>query len=222
LYNKLRYSILDKSEQDDSHEPSIEFDRDFDPRKHDGADLIDEPLLYLETLTNDDKLEPVIRTSIALSIHAFEYLTNTIGLDLEGTFDRWWSIPIIFMPAHASHGYEQSSRGSLSDLLNDAIRAYVFGAPAAAIAMCRAALEMVLKTHHGKGEWDDGLKLGQIIVLASQRFDFIQEGRLRRLTQDANAILHRYSSDTRMTDEDERTIIEFLKTVKFLIQRAPT
>jgi hypothetical protein len=80
---------------------------------------------------------------------------------------------------------------------------------------------MVLKNHYGKGQWEDGAKLGEIIVLASQKFDFIQEGRLSRLTRDANKILHSYSKRNRMSEKDERTILEFLKTVKFPIQRAP-
>jgi hypothetical protein len=108
------------------------------------------------------------------------------------------------------------------DLIDDAVRAYVCGAPAASIAMCSAALEMVLKAHYVKGKWNDPmLKLGGIIVLASQRFDFVHEGCLRRLIKNANDIMHNYSRRDRMSKQDERTIVEFLKTVKFLIQRAP-
>ena len=79
---------------------------------------------------------------------------------------------------------------------------------------------MVLKEHYGKGRWAD-CKLGEIIVLASQRFDFVDETRLRRLTSNANGIFHNYSKYARMSEQDEKTILEFLKTVKFLIQRAP-
>jgi hypothetical protein len=126
------------------------------------------------------------------------------------------------MPAHISNKYGQTEKGSLYDLINDAVRAYLCGAPAAAIAMCRAALEIVLKGHYGKGEWDDpAYQLGEIIALASERFNFIDKGRLWRLTKNANAILHNYQKRDRMSEQDERTILEFLKTVKFLIQRAP-
>jgi hypothetical protein len=222
LYNKIRYAIVDQPEYDDTQDDFTDLDTDFDPRRHDGADLIDLLISYLQESIDNNKVEPLIQTSIKLSIGAFNYLTDTIGLDIEDVFRRWEGVPITFMPAHITDRYGQSGRGSLSDLIDDAVRAYVFGAPAAAVAMCRAALEMVLKQRYGKGEWNDGLKLGQIIVLASQKFDFIQEGRLRRLTHNANSILHSYSSHTRMTDQDERTIVEFLRTVEFLIQRAPT
>ena len=166
---------------------------------------------------------PEFATDIRASLGAYDYLTETIGLDIADIFRRWESVPITFMPAHISNKYGQTEKGSLYDLINDAVRAYVCGAPAAAIAMCRAALEMVLRKHYGKGQWDDRrLQLGEIIVLASQRFDFIQEGKLGKLTRNANQILHNYSKRDRMSEQDERTILEFLKTLKVLIQRAPT
>ena len=88
------------------------------------------------------------------------------------------------------------------------------------IPACRAALETVLKRHYGHRQWDDA-KLGQLVVLASQRYDFVQERRITPLVQRANRILHNYPETQRLSDEDERTILMFLKTVKFLIQRAP-
>jgi hypothetical protein len=96
----------------------------------------------------------------------------------------------------------------------------VFGAPAAAIAMCRAALEMVLKRHYGRGQWEDK-RLGRLVVLASREYDFVQEEQITQLVQKTNRILHDYLQVYRLSDEDERIILNFLKTVKFLIQRAP-
>jgi len=93
------------------------------------------------------------------------------------------------MPAHVSNRYGSSEKGSLLRLLDDAVRAYVFGAPAAAIAMCRAALETVLKRHYGGGQWEEE-KLGRLVVLASQRYDFVQEKRITPLVHKANRILH--------------------------------
>ena len=87
-------------------------------------------------------------------------------------------------------------------------------------AMCRAALEMVLKRHYGKDAWDD-LKLADIIALASRRYGSIPDRQLLRLNRDANKILHNYSARNRMSEKDERTILEFIGAVKFLIQRAP-
>jgi len=147
-------------------------------------------------------------------------LTETIGIDLSNIFRRWRSVPITFMPAHVSNRHSPAEKGSIYDLIDDAVRTYVVGAPAAAVAMCRAALERVLKEHYGKGRWND-LRLAEIIALASKRYNFVDESRLRRLTNGANGILHNYSKHARTSEQDEKTILEFLKTVKFLVQRAP-
>src|SRR5271163_1782448 len=77
-----------------------------------------------------------------------------------------------------------------------------------------------LKQHYGRGQWEDA-PLGQLIVLANQRYHFVQEKRITPLVQKANRILHDYAKMNRFSDEDNRTILIFLKTVKFLIQRAP-
>jgi hypothetical protein len=222
-FGKIAYKISENPEEPGIQDGLTDPDEEFDPRTHDGAYLIKTLISYLrELIEKDDKLEAQIATDMRVSLGAYDYLTEMIGLDISEIFRRWESVPITFMPSHISKKVGQTEKGSLYDLLNDAVRAYVCGAPAAAISMCRAALEMVLKDHYGNNEWNDPrLKLGKIIFLASQKFDFIHEKRIRRLAQNANKILHNYSKRVRMSEEDEKTILEFLKTVKFLIQRAP-
>jgi hypothetical protein len=222
-FGKIAYKITEDPEEPGIQDGLIDPDEEFDPRTHDGAYLIKTLISYLrELIEKDDKLEAPIATDMRVSLGAYDYLTETIGLDISEIFRRWESVPITFMPSHISKEVGQTEKGSLYDLLNDAVRAYVCGAPAAAISMCRAVLEMVLKDHYGKNEWNDPrLKLGKIIVLASQKFDFIHEKRITRLAQNANEILHNYSRRIRMSEGDEKSILEFLKTVKFLIQRAP-
>jgi hypothetical protein len=113
-----------------------------------------------------------------------------------------------------------SEKGSLLHLLDDGVRAYVFGAPAASVAMCRAALEMVLKRHYGHGQWENA-KLGNLVFLASKQYDFIEKASLKLLVKKANRILHNYGQIERLGEEEERTILLFLKTLKFLIEQAP-
>jgi hypothetical protein len=218
--------------------PDPELESAFDPLYHDGGaamqigiDMIDTELdwrednLKSEFGTEDDER---IANMWRIARGAYDYLTNTIGIEPKGVFLRWRKVPEFFMPAHVSnrHGDE---KGSLNDLLNDAIRAYVAGAPAASIAICRAALETVLKEHYlpGKrhqyqdknGKWWDQ-PLTNLIILAEEKFKHIQSGRNRPLADKANGILHRYSGTTKLSHQDERTIIDFLRTIKFLINRA--
>ena len=220
-FGKIAPKITENPEEPGLQDGLTDPDEEFDPRTHDGAYLIKALISYLrELIEKDDKLEANIATDMRVSLGAYDYLTETIGLDISEIFRRWKSVPITFMPSHISKKVGQTEKGSLDDLLNDAVRAFVCGAPAAAIGMCRAALEMVLKRHYGKDAWDD-LKLADIIALASRRYGSIPDRQLLRLNRDANKILHNYSARNRMSEKDERTILEFIGAVKFLIQRAP-
>jgi len=202
--------------KDELDTPDPEFEDSFDPLRHDGGWAIQ---LGIERL-DVEKSGDYIGNSCRLAIGAYDYLTETIGLDLHDLFRRWRKVPVVFMPAHVFKRYGASDKGSLLHLLDDAVRAYVFGAPAAAILTCRAALETVLKRHYGHGQWEDA-KLGKLVVLASQRYNFVQEKRIAPFVQLANRIAHDYSEADRLSEEDDRTILNFLKTLKFLIQRAP-
>jgi hypothetical protein len=218
-------------------EPDPEFDSEFSPLYHDGAAALNIGIEMwdLELERREDNLKSTYATDdderIAngwrIAKGAYDYLTQTISIEPKEIFRRWRSVPVFFMPAHVAnkHGDE---KGSLNDLLSDAIRAYVAGAPAAAIAMCRAALELVLKELYlpddhtetnKKGElWDK--PLGKLIVLAEKRYDHLNKGELKPLAEKANEIVHRYSRRERLSAEDERTFIDFLTTVKTLIDRA--
>lgn len=204
-------------------EPDPELDEDFDPLRHDGAKAL---AMMVEATQTYAELNENFYAEIGLQ--AYDYLTDTIGLDIDGVFRRWRNVPPIFMPAHVSNAHGLTERGSLYDLIDDAVRAYVFGAPGAAIAACRAALEMVLKRHYGLDYqrrrkdgrmWDKGL--GELIVLADEKYEFVQKQRLERLTNDANDIMHDYTRRKRISEKDEETILEFLMTVKFMIEHAP-
>jgi hypothetical protein len=199
--------------------PDPEIEASFDPLRHDGGYAIQLGIEQLE-MNADHSFTSRGQNSSCLALDAYEYLTGTIELNIHNVFQRWRKVPVVFMPAHVYNRYGASDKGSLLHLLNDAVRAYVFGAPAAAIAMCRAALETVLKRHYGRGQWED-VKLGRLVVLASQQYDFVQQNKITPLVDRANEILHNYTQEDRLSDDDERAILNFLKTVKFLIQRAP-
>jgi hypothetical protein len=154
--------------------------------------------------------------SCRLALGAYDYLTKTIGLNIDDVFRRWRKVPVVFMPAHVSNQYGASDKGSLLHLLDDAVRAYVCGAPAAAILPYRAALETVLRGHYGHGQWKD-VKLGKLLVLASQRYYFVQGRKIQPFVRLANRIAHDYLEADRLSEEDDRTILNFLKTLKFLI-----
>jgi hypothetical protein len=157
--------------EDELDSPDPELEDSFDPRRHDGGAAIQLGIEWLDVETESDDR---VGNSCRLAIGAYDYLTETIGLNLYDVFRRWRKVPVVFMPAHVANRYGASDKGSLLHLLDDAVRAYVVGAPAAAILTCRAALETVLKGHYGHGQWEDA-KLGKLVVLASQRYNFKKE-----------------------------------------------
>src|SRR5579863_1942963 len=201
-------------------QPDPEHDDTFDPRWHDLNAAIDLGLRQLN-FEADNALDDWTAHSCSLAVEAYDYLTETIGLNVRDVFRRWRQVPIVFMPGHVSNLYGASDKGSLPHLLDDAVRAYVFGAPAAAITMCRAALETVLKRHYGHGEWDRA-GLEKVVALASNRHEFISESTITPLVRQSNRILHDYEKADRLSAEDDRTILIFLATVKSLIERAPS
>ena len=201
--------------------PDPETDETFDPLWHDGGAAFELGIEQLETeaqFVTDER----VSNSCRLALGAYDYLTETIGLNLSDVFRRWRQAPVVLMPTHVSNRYGASDKGSLPNLLNDAVRAYVFGAPAAAFAICRAAFEMILKRHYGGGEWEDPReKLAKVVALANER-GFIKRDEIKPLIDRADGILHRCAEEAVVSAEDERTILIFLATLKSLIEQAPT
>ena len=195
-----------KSAYEDGIEPAIR-QAGYEPTRRDEVEFDD----WSERYANTWKM----------GIQAFEYLEGTIGLDIDRVFDRWNQVPSIFVPKHVSDRHGLTEKGSLYELLNDAIRAFVTGAPAASNAMCRAALEMVLRDYYVRGSSDDNSNLHDVIDLAVLRYDFLSAKKLHSLRMDANRILHAYNSAAPLSEEDERKLLSFLKDLKFYIERAP-
>jgi hypothetical protein len=184
-----------------------ETDDKFIPAFHDGPAAVRQALNYLQT-------HHECRADLA----ALKYLVDTVGLDLVAVMERWQKVPLVFMPTHVAHQQQLSAFGPLTELFDDAVRAYVCGAPAAAFAMCRALLETIFKQSYLAGEFTekDRVSLAELLARAGRRYRFVPIEELRRLIRIANAILH--SSPAHC---NERDILDFFKILKFLIQRAP-
>ncbi|MCH7932261.1 MAG: hypothetical protein IH906_08665 [Proteobacteria bacterium] len=151
--------------------------------------------------------EPRLMNIFSKGVGPFDYYSGTIGVDLEGITRRWKQVPHIFVPRHVSAAYGRSERGSLFHLLNDAVRAYVFGVPLAAIVMCRAVCEMVHKKHYGraKDEW-------------SSLVEELDLGQKKNL---ADTVIHNYAHRHKITEDDEKVILDYLESAKTVIERAP-
>jgi hypothetical protein len=84
--------------------------------------LIGGLISYLRERIEEKKdLEADIRGDIRVALDAFDYFTETIGLDIADIFQKWRNVPITFMPAHVSNRHGWTERGSLYDLMDDAV-----------------------------------------------------------------------------------------------------
>jgi hypothetical protein len=173
----------------------------FDPLTHNGGEAIDLGIECLETFGYSD-LDQEWDNRRSLALGGYDYLINTIGLDVHRIFSRWRNVPTILMPAHVSRRYGASDKGSLEHLLDDAVKAYVFGARAAAMAMCRAVHDMLRNEHYGPGE------LENVVAHASAKWDFISIEQITKYRRRANWVMHNYKNDDRLNDQDDRIILK--------------
>ncbi|MGJ3261513.1 MAG: hypothetical protein ACFE0S_18070 [Rhodospirillales bacterium] len=207
--------------------PDPETDDEFDPSAHNGSEAVGMVFWAAQSRADDDDGSEISNAS-KIGLDAFDYLTGTIGLNVEDVFRRWRMVPIVFMPDHVSIKHSVNDRGSIHELLSDAVRAYVFGASAACIFACRATLEAILKEHYeldyqyidGRGRTRDK-GLAELIVLADEKYEFVQGKRIQRLADRANHVMHAFAKRAPLNEDDEKTLLEFIKTIKFLIERAP-
>jgi hypothetical protein len=195
-------------------------DGSFLPGFHDGPAAIRQALDYLQK-----------HDECRAGLDALQYLVETVGIDLGAIMERWQNVPSVFMPKHVAQQQCNSAAGPLSELYDDAVRAYVCGSPAAAFAMCRALLETVLKQSYVPREFTEkdengkepNISLGGpdgLVEYASRhhRSVAIEKSRIKRLIHISNKILHAGTSTSLLAETD---ILDFFRILKGLIQKAP-
>jgi hypothetical protein len=218
------FTAVSRAEPQVHEEPDPRHDEFFDPVRHDGGLAF---TLGVDHWRGEVHRAKVIANKCQIALDAFEYLESVIGIDVDDIFRRWREVPPILMPSAVANK-QDDERGSLNGLLDNAVRAYVCGAPAAAIAMCRAVLDRVMRDHYipdakdktyidrsGKAR-DKGL--GELIVLAEKRYEFLGSLKLSTLKEDGDVILHRYHERKALNVADEKIIIEYMQTLKTVIQ----
>lgn len=192
-------------------EEEQESDRpNFDPRWENAAQLVEDLLWLSDTHAQfDDDIADQQRKAL----QAWDWFRDTAGLDLKAVAHRWKEIEPILVPDHVANAYGASDPSSLYEMLNQAVRAYVYGASAAAIAMCRTLTDLVLTRHYGC----QGEDLEQVIIFAEKQPKNLWVKRLalqdkRRL---ANQVLHEYR------EVEDKAVVDWLTTLKELIERVP-
>lgn len=115
------------------------------------------------------------------------WLTNGFGPDVQGLFRRRALTPLTLAPTRISHGDGDQLKVTALTLLDEAQRAFVFGAPFAALTLLRAIVEIVLTDHFrvsGKDLEEQIDRAAKLLPSGVYRND------LHRLRKDANSLLH--------------------------------
>jgi hypothetical protein len=170
--------------------------------------LLDQAFDHLESIQefdHDGNLDWV-----TYSVRAWTRLRKVCGLDVEGALWRRRALPHMLVPVHVANHYGQN-RASLYRRLHQAGRAFIFGAPLAALALQRAALEELLQEHWGaeKGH-----------VRSAKLPELSWDSRADRLKRLANEALHN-DPEKLSADQLDRAIIENFLLLRLLIEHAP-
>ena len=196
LWEKLWSEIKSGRESGDS----------FDPTRDDPASLIGDIFVTYSDMVDNDFLGEDADKAVG----AWRFFDRTLGLDHRAIYDRWKLVPELLIPSHAL----RVNPRSIFELYNEAVRCYVFGNKIAAVSMCRALLEHILKKHY-KIQEDD---LDRMITMAEGRYSHFKRMRLHDKRKLANDIMHNYEKQSEVAD---RVVIEFLKTIQALVQNIP-
>jgi len=146
---------------------------------------------------------------------AWIYLANVVGIDFDKVIKRWVALDMVVIPKHVSDAHGLTEPGSMFDLLRQAQIAFMVGANMAALALCRALMELVLLRNYG---CEPG-RLKDVVAIAGQKYPHVRPLRLDQLRAQANEVLHAKTGKFSLGDDD---ILRFLCDLKVLIERAPT
>jgi hypothetical protein len=152
----------------------------------------------------------------------WEKMKYICGLDIRGFLRRRALIPFVLFPRHVSARLSKSDLPSIFQNLRQAHDAFVFGAPAAALALMRSVMEMAVRDHYtASGENLDEL----IDSVASRLPRRANAARLHGLRQLANRVLHGESGAARQLEKTKREfeleIVSLFFVLRALVEGAP-
>ncbi len=164
--------------------PGDEDDWFFDPQRHSAAELISALAGYCNDRGGD---LPLWQRCAG----AFDWLRDTVGLDLREIETRWHQIAPISVPRDVSESYEVDHPKSLFGYLNQVRLAYMIGADLAAIALCRTITEILVQYHYPSDQKIKNDLPGLIRSVQNQpKFGFLRKLNLTKKVRQANDILH--------------------------------
>jgi hypothetical protein len=185
---------------------------DFDPDRHSAADHFEAIAEYIDNKADDAPL-------FSRAKGAFDWLEQTLDIDLSAMERRWKEFPVIAVPKAVSDAHGLTEPQSLFAYLENIRLAYLAGAFLAAISMCRAATEILIRDHFNEGDHDT--KLTPLIKSTQDKreFAFMRKFNLVAKVKEASEILHVSKDEIRHVERQRGLIREWVKVLHELIAK---
>jgi uncharacterized protein with HEPN domain len=154
------------------------------------------------------------------------WLRIGVGLDFADLQARWKQIPVISVPKHLSELSDKSGDNEVRGLfafLDQTRLTYLVGADLAAIALCRATTELLIRRQYApRAAKSEGLtSLIRRVRKAHPKLEFLKD--LFKKVEEANNILHSSSYSVHDLRRDRYQVIvrEWVKLLEKMIDEAP-
>jgi hypothetical protein len=178
---------------------------------------IDSPKHRGGSLPSDehDKVEVTIA-----AFEAWNTLTESIGVNPHVNARRRLLMPFFLVPREVSNKISLSYKSNLLIILDDAQKAFIFGANNAAIALLRSVMEGILRDYYGA----EGQRVDELIYSVSEKLPSnINAIKLNYLRKFANAILHNADRGVdpwagKSEKEIEEHIVSMFEMIRSLIE----
>jgi hypothetical protein len=205
--------------------PGDEDDWFFDPQRHSAAELISALAGYCHDRGGD---LPLWQRCAG----AFDWLRDTVGLDLREIETRWHQIAPISVPRDVSESYEVDHPESLFGYLGQVRLAYMIGADLAALAMCRTVTENLFRRHYNN---DKNTDLPTLVKSTQEKprcgfmkhlyivdsVNIVDRVDIADGVKEANRILHSEGEDTRRKTVPRELVKGWARVLAELIRQAP-
>ena len=217
--------IADNSSEQSDDEAEASLDRSFDPRRHSASGEIDFGENYLRD--EGDAWDGPGPAALSRAAGALRWMRETVGIDFAQIESRWKEFPVIHVPQRISDKYSIDGKDGLFGYLTQVRLAYIVGADRAAIALCRAVTELLVRFHYARDKRDRrGLRELIQSIEDSEGFVFLKRFNLAEKVREANKILHHPRRDDipqlPHRDPDRGLITDWIRALEEVIDKAPT
>jgi uncharacterized protein with HEPN domain len=197
--------------------------RPFDPDRDSAAHAISAIEFFLES---ESKLNSGWFEDLGYAPEkALEWLQETVGLNFQEIETRSKGFPVIAVPHHVSDKYSLDDPRGLYGYLTQVRLACIIGADLAAIALCRATTDLVIRRHYAPDAHErEGLHSLITEVQARPKFKFLKEQDLRGKVKEADGILHAQALGDNVREFPTRyrvLIRDWVKLLEKMIDEAP-